>query len=227
MTFCFPQTGQREARGDPNGTQFCPAVCSIVLRNHFWFWKPYTDNRREPTKKLIQKYLTSVGRGCPLILNIAPDRMGLVPSYDMWSYKKFGETIQMLYSEPILQVGRPKFSVGKYRTWHLLHSLKATNGSVVLMEDVEKFGQLVKSYQITYLMESSELNHRENGTTVGHKRIHPFPWQPLGVVEEDQEPPSIVGIRIKITQLVTNAPVIRLRKVSMFDWSNAVAKGIL
>ena len=133
----------------------------------------------------------------------------------------------MLYSEPILQVGRPKLIVGKYKTWHLLHPLKVRNGSVVLMENVKRYGQLVKSYQIIYLMESSGGNHIENGTTVGHKRIHPFPWKPLDVIEKDQELPSVVGISVKITKLLTNDSSIYLRKVSMFDWSNAVHHGLL
>ena len=224
--FLFKRTGQTEATGDPLGTQFCPAMCNTVLRSHHWFWKPNTDNKRQQTRQLVHSYLTSVGRGCPLILNIAPDRRGLVPTNDVWSYEKLGRAIELLYSDPVLQVGEPELIVGKSRTWHFLHPLEAANGSVVLMEDIEKYGQLVESYEVTYLIEPSKLNHRETGSTIGHKRIHPFPWQP-DPLEKDPELLSITGLRIKVTKLVTGASKIRLRKVSVYDWSTAVAHGLL
>ena len=206
--------------------QFCPGNCDTVLRDHYWFWKPQTDKAIKSTRELVRNYLTSVGRGCPSILNIAPDRRGLVPSHDMTSYNKLGKAIQLLFSDPILQVGRPKLIVGKSRTWQFSNPLHATNGSVVLMEDIEKYGQLVESYKITYLMEQSKLNHREISSTTGHKRIHPFP-QLHAPLEKTPKLPPIVGIRVKITKLITGASEVRLRKFSVYDWSKADAEGFL
>lgn len=48
--------------GDPYGATFQPPSCDAVLREHYWFWEPNTESSIKSTRKLVDNYLTSVGK---------------------------------------------------------------------------------------------------------------------------------------------------------------------
>ena len=57
-------------------------------------------------RRLLSEYLTSVGHGCTLILNLNPDTRGLVPEEDRKAYEKLGvlkvdekSNLVLVYSE--------------------------------------------------------------------------------------------------------------------------------
>ena len=60
------------------------------------FWQPDTESSLKSTEKLVSNYLTSVGRAANLILNMAPDATGAIPSVDIERYKQMGDSIQCL-----------------------------------------------------------------------------------------------------------------------------------
>ena len=48
--------------------------------------------------KLMDIYLTSVGRGGVLLLDATPDTSGLIPESHLARYREFGAAIQRLYA---------------------------------------------------------------------------------------------------------------------------------
>ena len=75
--------------GIPGGTRWIPAHCDAVLRRHFWFWaESYNSsaNLNSPAT-LLGMHLTSVGRGCNMVLDLSPTPTGLVQDNDVAVYQ--------------------------------------------------------------------------------------------------------------------------------------------
>ena len=52
-----------------------PAHCDAVLRRHFWFWAASSYNSSanlNTAAQLLGMHLTSVGRGCNMVLDMSP-----------------------------------------------------------------------------------------------------------------------------------------------------------
>lgn len=64
-----------------------------------WFWHPNQAGRVKSPEKLMDIYLTSVGRGANLILNVAPDRSGRLDEADVKSLLTFGEARRKLLAK--------------------------------------------------------------------------------------------------------------------------------
>ena len=202
--------------GDPLGEQFRPPFCDTVIREHKWFWLPRTRSRVKNVSTLISEYLTSVGRGCHMILNLNPDPFGLIEDEDLHAYKGFGKAIGLLYKDLIVTQKNATLKIGVEKVWRIPRILNGANGSVVVMEDVAKFGQLVSEYQLRFNTSHGWVNYPEYGSTIGHKRIHPFPQVIRGK--------TIYAISFKIVKLVTRDPSITIREVSVYDWTEATRK---
>lgn len=201
------------------GNEFRPPFCDTVIREHDWFWKPNTTRKVKTTRTLVSEYLTSVGRGCHIILNLNPNPDGLIEEEDMEAYKGFGEAVKLLYKDLAFKIKTPKLKVGVVKVFSLPKLLSSDNGSVVIMEDVAKFGQLVSEYRLRFKTLHGWIDYPEQGSTIGHKRIHPFPKVFSGK--------AISAVSLKITKLVTGSYSIRLRDVSVYDWTVASSKGYL
>lgn len=61
-----------------------------------WFWHPGQSGRVKSPEHLMNVYLSSVGRGANLILNLAPDRDGVLDKADVESLLTFGAARRQL-----------------------------------------------------------------------------------------------------------------------------------
>ena len=89
----------------PGGTHWCPAHCDAVLRRHFWFWANHTyddpANLNGPSK-LLAMHMTSVGRGCNMVLDMSPTPTGLLQQNDVAAYEGMGRGLATLYGNGTL-----------------------------------------------------------------------------------------------------------------------------
>ena len=152
-----------------------------------------------------------------MILNLNPDPYGLVEDEDIQAYKGFGEAVNLLYRDLVITDKNPELKVGVETVWSLEELYSMGKGSVVIMEDIAEFGQLVAAYQLRFKTLHGWLNYPEQGSTIGHKRIHPFPEEFSGEI--------ISAISLNITKLVTDDTSIMIREVSVYDWTEAAGKG--
>ncbi len=74
--------------GSENGTAWIPAEVDVSIRKG-WFYHAEEDTLVKTPEQLFDIYLTSVGRGSTLLLNIPPDRRGLVHENDVAALKGF------------------------------------------------------------------------------------------------------------------------------------------
>ena len=70
------------AHGMEEGDRWAPAEADVSIRPG-WFW--HADQQPKTPEKLFDIYLTSVGRGGTLLLNLAPDTRGRIPEEDVES----------------------------------------------------------------------------------------------------------------------------------------------
>ncbi|OFX53853.1 MAG: glycoside hydrolase family 29, partial [Bacteroidetes bacterium GWB2_41_8] len=68
--------------GEENGTSWIPAEVDVSIRPG-WFYHAKEDSLVKTPEQLFEIYLSSVGRGANLILNIPPDRRGLIHEIDV------------------------------------------------------------------------------------------------------------------------------------------------
>ncbi|MBC8077880.1 MAG: alpha-L-fucosidase, partial [Chloroflexales bacterium] len=68
------------ARGAAKPT-YLPAECDVSLRRG-WFWQPDEGATRKSVEHLLAIYYRSVGLGANLLLNVPPDRSGLLDGGD-------------------------------------------------------------------------------------------------------------------------------------------------
>src|SRR5690606_37953203 len=80
------------ATGHENGTHWIPAEVDVSIRPG-WFYHASEDSLVKTPEKLFDIYLTSVGRGSTLLLNVPPDPRGRLHERDVMSLKGLREII--------------------------------------------------------------------------------------------------------------------------------------
>jgi len=75
--------------GHRHGLRWMPAECDVSIRPG-WFWHAAENAKVKTAGQLIELYYQSAGRGANLLLNVPPNRDGLLQEEDMASLKAFG-----------------------------------------------------------------------------------------------------------------------------------------
>lgn len=222
---------QQPFNGDPYGQVFQPPSCDVVLREHYWFWQPDTESSIKSTHALVRNYLTSVGRASNLILNIAPDVTGAVPTIDVERYNDFGSAIKCLFANPIAQMGPLHFRESLSAEFVFAeNATNSTNISVILREDLTQ-GQLIDKFTLECCVTNAS-EHTPCSTWIacpmgsipgvisavptpgiGHKRIY---------LVAPEKGVTTGGMRVNITSRFNSSntsAVPALLSVQLFDWS--------
>jgi len=79
--------------GDPKGNKWIIGQCDVSIRPG-WFYHEQQDSMVKSPLQLVDIYYKSVGRNAVLLLNIPPDRRGLIHENDIHSLKEFREIIR-------------------------------------------------------------------------------------------------------------------------------------
>jgi alpha-L-fucosidase len=72
----------RTQAGSPDGKFWMPAETDVSIRPG-WFWHAAENPRVRTPKNLLDLYFNSVGRGTAFLLNVPPDRRGLIHENDV------------------------------------------------------------------------------------------------------------------------------------------------
>ena len=75
--------------GHRHGSKWLPPECDVSIRPG-WFWHERENARVKTPKQLVDLYYQSVGRGATLLLNVPPNRDGLLSAEDVASLQGFG-----------------------------------------------------------------------------------------------------------------------------------------
>ena len=181
--------------GSENGTSWIPAEVDVSIRPG-WFYHAKEDSLVKTPEQLFDIYLNSVGRGANLILNIPPDRRGLINEIDVASLQGWKKLINerfktnLALNKPVkatsVRENSPEFSAervtdGDKETYWATNdqeksgSLEVDLGekktiNYVIVQEYIKLGQRVKNFTIE-VEKNGNWQEVANGTTIGYKRI--------------------------------------------------------
>ena len=184
--------------GHPEGTHWIPAEVDVSIRPG-WFYHEREDSLVKTPEKLFDIYLTSVGRGSTLLLNIPPDKRGLVNEIDLASLQgwrkllddTFGknlargaEAVASEYRGEAAAFGPDKAVDGDNETYWTTNdetttaSLEIDLGAereikYLLIQEYIRLGQRVKSFTVEAWREGS-WKPLASATTIGYKRMLPL-----------------------------------------------------
>ena len=150
--------------GDPEGTVWRPGEADVSIRPG-WFYHPAEDSQVRSAENLMELYRSSVGRNAGLLLNVPPNRDGLLSPADVASLGRFGQALRGLY-----QSRRQSELAGDRRTLTLPYARRIDHISI--QERIET-GQHVVRHAVDR-WDGSRWIVLAEGTTIGHKRLHTF-----------------------------------------------------
>lgn len=202
--------------GSENGTHWIPAEVDVSIRPG-WFYHAEEDGKVKTPEELFDIYLSSVGRGSNLLLNLPPDRRGLLHEKDVENLKGFYRLTEQRLSRNLLEKAKVKVSASWDRSQRAAHltdgdshtfwaakDLQATMEItlprreeiryVQLLEHIA-LGQRVKAFEVE-AYDGKNWTSVARGTTIGYKRIlkiTPVNAQKLRVKVLDAKAPAVMA----------------------------------
>jgi alpha-L-fucosidase len=160
-------------RGNVNGKSWIPAECDVSIRPG-WFYHKEEDDKVKTPEELFQLYLKSVGRGANLLLNVPPDRRGMINEKDSTALIGFKNLRDESFKNNLAENAEHSFSAGdSVREIFRLHFPKFVKINCVIVKEEIKNGQSIERFYLELHNDSDII--RYTGTTIGHKRIITFP----------------------------------------------------
>lgn len=160
----------------PGTPAWLPAECDVPIRKPHWFWQPNEEHLLLSLEELMEVYYRSVGHGAGLLLNVAPDRRGLLPEADVSRLLEFGTEISRRFSSPLADTA----GAGALLELAVDGSGSQWVDHVILMEDIAH-GERILEYKLE-AWQAGEWVLLANGTAVGHKKIDRFPAVNTGCI---------------------------------------------
>lgn len=181
--------------GSEDGSDWIPGEVDVSIRPG-WFYHPEEDDQVKSPQELFDIYLTSVGRGSVLLLNVPPDRRGLIHENDVKSLQGFKKLLDSTFANNLTHnatVSADSFRGNSldYAPQNVIdrdkHSYWATDDnntsgsleiklsqpqelSYILLQEYIKLGQRVKSFSVdAYINDTWQ--QIANASTIGYKRI--------------------------------------------------------
>ena len=210
--------------GDENGSSYIPAEVDVSIRPG-WFYHAEEDAKVKTPEKLFEIYLSSVGRGSNLILNVPPDRRGLFHENDVKALLGWRKMIDEAFKTNLALKSPVKsdsyrgnskryeasnVTDGNKETYWATND-EITSGSLVinlkskkpvkfiLLQEYIRLGQRVKNFTVS-IWKNNQWEEATQGTTIGYKRI-------LKIVPSETDKIKISIAASKASPLISNIEV--------------------
>ena len=148
-----------------------PSEVDVSIRPG-WFYHAEEDSKVKSLKHLSDIYFQSVGYNSVLLLNIPPDRRGLISEADVQRLNEFASYRKRVFTDNRVEKGRKMWNATPGS--EAVYSLKPGSeiNVVMLQEDITK-GQRVEAFTIEALTDNG-WKEIGKGTTIGYKRLLRF-----------------------------------------------------
>lgn len=183
--------------GSEFGTHWIPAETDVSIRPG-WFYHAREDSLVKSPQQLFDIYLKSVGRGSTLLLNVPPDRRGLLHEKDVASLSGFRQLLQEAFrtemaseanaSAESFRGNSPSYSASMATDnnpetyWATDDGENAASMELkwkeerlvrfIVVQEFIRLGQRIKSFRVDAWIEN-DWKTINRGTTIGYKRILP------------------------------------------------------
>jgi alpha-L-fucosidase len=185
-------------RGDPSGNRWIIGQCDVSIRPG-WFYHESEDSLVKSPQELVDIYYKSVGRNGVLLLNLPPDRRGLIHEADVASLLEFREILDETFEEDLASGASMKVMSKVGGPAEVFLQLGKQEGfDRIMLQEAIREGQRISSFRVEAEIEPDRWVEIARGTTIGYKRIlrtEPITTSRLRlVVEESLYPPIIARI---------------------------------
>ncbi len=157
--------------GDPDGNKWIIGQCDVSIRPG-WFYHPKEDSLVKSPQELVDIYYKSVGRNGVLLLNLPPDRRGLIHEIDASNLKVFKQIIDESFETNL--AADAVTSTSKQDAISLMMTLDLgglkTFDRIVLREAIGE-GQRVSRFHVEAELADGKWSTIVEATTIGYKRI--------------------------------------------------------
>lgn len=180
------------ARQTVDGWAWYPAECDVSIRPG-WFWHAREDDKVKSLDHLVDIYFKSVGRNSVLLLNVPPNRRGLISDPDVTRLAEWRSELNRLFANDVARVARVEASSadsghpvsavcdGKDGTaWSpakgqiagtvQLAWQQPRKVSIIMLQEHIAHGQRVEEYEVEAAA-NGEWRSIIKGTTIGHKKL--------------------------------------------------------
>lgn len=181
--------------GQMEGTDWVPAECDVSIRPG-WFYHASEDDKVKSLEQLVDIYYGSVGRNGLLLLNVPPDRRGLIHDNDSRRLMEFRKVLDQTFATNLAAEARATASNTR-KQWSVyspanlvdsdVQTFWATDDNVlsafveidlgqtksfnvILLQEYIKQGQRVKSFDVE-VWADGQWKKAAEGTTIGYKRL--------------------------------------------------------
>lgn len=185
--------GSREIIKNVENLVWYPAEVNTSIRPG-WFYHEAEDDKVKSIDELLKVYYGSVGGNSTFLLNLPPDKRGLIHENDAVRMKEFGNVIREIFKENLAANAEASasesmdeshsvenmFDRNKNTYWCPKESTEKCEIKIDLKNDKEfnrvvlqehiKNGQRVEKFTLEY-WNGYEWNNFYNGTVIGYKRI--------------------------------------------------------
>jgi alpha-L-fucosidase len=197
--------GSRDKIINAKGLVWYPAETDVSIRPG-WFYHPEENDKVKSPEKLLDIYFHSVGRNGVLLMNLPPDKEGLINKVDIKNLKEWKRLRDQIF-EKNLAKGAVIFSSNgsgnqtifdkNYSTYWTtkgkdtsatieLQLKNKTTFNVLMLQENITVGQRIEKFELEYF-DGKKWQNAAEGTTVGYKRLLKF------------DPVTTDKVRLKIT----------------------------
>ena len=181
--------------GDPRGQDWIVGQCDVSIRPG-WFYHAAQDDRVKSPQDLLDIYYQSIGRNAVLLINLPPNKQGLLHQNDIDSLLAFREILDETFANNLAKEAsarannhrqnHPKFAPEQVLDdldttyWAMDESTLpaeislqfpvATTFDRLLIQEPIRLGQRVSTFRVE-AMADNQWQVLHEGTTIGYKRL--------------------------------------------------------
>ena len=181
--------------GNVNGKNWIPAECDVSIRPG-WFYHADEDNKVKSGEQLFNLYLKSVGWGANFLLNVPPDRRGLIHEKDSAALMDFKKLKDQSFKNNLLKKAKTYWEVSReallkdsinFRMLNVKGNVYSINRpgfmvelpvakkiNCIVLQEAINLGQSIQNFKIVLYDKKIQVSEI-TGTTIGRKRILTFP----------------------------------------------------
>lgn len=211
--------GSEEKIANAQTLLWYPAEADVSVRPG-WFYHENQNSQVKTAEQLAEIYFASVGRNCVLLLNIPPDKRGLLPDEDIRSLMGMHKILNRTFEENLAADAlityenpwgeKPFYTMtNKGLNWRantrldtsrLIMELPVVSVfDVVMLQESMKYGQRIEKFRIES-WDGQQWVKLTEGTTIGYKRLLRFPQVKSKrirlIIEKSRSAPTLVTFNL-------------------------------
>ncbi|NSW53760.1 MAG: alpha-L-fucosidase [Anaerolineae bacterium] len=183
--------------GHENGSHWIPPETDVSIRPG-WFYHAHEDGKVKTPEQLVEIYFQSVGRGTSLLLNLPPDRRGLIHENDVASLCGYRTMLDRIFATDLAKTARisathtrnPETAPGNLvqddpeLCWAAPDGILNANitldfptpitFNIVQLKETIALGQRVRAWRLEIVNDQGIWEVAAAGTTIGYKRLVRF-----------------------------------------------------